>query len=233
MSSDPVQSTVKGIIEAIYKPIEGIVKTLAGPAAEEIGLSFRDSVQVWRLKRQVRLFERVQIICDDAGIKPQSVKLSLLFDVVERATLEEDDELQNLWANLLANAADPGGQVRVRTTFPDLLRHISKEEAIYLNEMFEINEMATAYTGRAFLPQTDEEMEVSLPPKRLDEVSYDNLKRLGLIVENDETVPIVPLGIGVNQFRFLTTERYSLSSLGVAFVTACGVPKSLIKPQSL
>lgn len=224
MSSDAIQGTVKGAIEAIYKPIESIVKTLAGPAAEEIGLSFRDSVQVWRLKRQVRYFKRVETICAEAGIKPQSVKLSLLFDVMERATLEEDDELQDLWANLLANAANPSGQVRVRTMFPELLRYITKEEAIYLNEMFEINEIATGYTGREFLPQVDDEMEVSLPPKRLDEVSYDNLKRLGLIVENDETVPVVPLGAGVNQFRFLSIERYNISSLGVAFVTACRVP---------
>src|SRR6476620_9323347 len=101
---------VKEAIEALYRPIESIVKTLAGPAAEEIGLSFRDSVQVWRLKRQARLFERVQEICAEAGIEPHAVKLSFLFDVVDKGSLEEDDVLQDHWANLLANAADPESQ---------------------------------------------------------------------------------------------------------------------------
>jgi hypothetical protein len=225
MSSDPTASAVKGAIEALYKPLESIVKTLAGPAAEEIGLSFRDSVQVWRLQRQFRLFDRVKQVCQNAGIQPKQVKLSFLFDVIGRATLEEDNDLQDLWANLLANAADRRELVRVRTTFPEILRHISKEEAIYLEEMFEINVNATGHMDRGYLPDSDEEMEVTLPPKRLDDVSYDNLRRLGLIIENEDTVPIAPLGVGVNQFRYLTTERYAITSLGIALVMACRPPK--------
>jgi hypothetical protein len=199
---------------------------IAGPAAEELGLTLRDRFRMFRFERQVHLLGRFRVICENARIDPKSVRIPLLFDILDRATLEEDDDLQELWANLLANAADPREVVRVRTTFPDILRHISKEEAVYLGEMFGINEMATAYTGRAFLPQVDEEIEVSLPPKRLDDVSYDNLKRLGLITENEETVPVVPLGAGVNQFRFLTAERYILSYLGIAFVAACRAPKA-------
>lgn len=68
-------------------------------------------------------------------------------------------------------------------------------------------------------------MEVTLPPKRLDDVSYDNLRRLGVIIENDDTVPVVALDVGVNQFRFLTTERYAITSLGLALVLACRPPK--------
>jgi len=69
-------------------------------------------------------------------------------------------------------------------------------------------------------------MEITLPPKPLDSISYDNLKRLGLIDENEETVPVVDLGAGANQFRVLTLERYIITSLGSAFISACRSPKS-------
>lgn len=164
-------------------------------------------------------------ICEKAGIEPKAVKIPLLFDILDRATLEEDDTLQDLWANLLANAADPRELVRVRTTFPEILRHISKEEAIYLEEMFEINASTTGHTDRGYLPDSDEEMEVTLPPKRLDDVSYDNLRRVGVIIESEDTVPVAALEVGVNQYRFLTAERYAITPLGIALVMACRPPK--------
>ena len=71
--SNPIDQAI-----ALFESMKDIVQKLAGPAAEEIGLSFGDSVKVWRLKRQVRLFKRVQEICAEAGIKPQTVKLSFL-----------------------------------------------------------------------------------------------------------------------------------------------------------
>jgi hypothetical protein len=204
--------------------VTDIFGKIAGPAAEELGLTLRDRVRIFRFERQVRLLGQFKSICETAGIEPKAVKIPLLFDILDRATLEEDNDLQDLWANLLANAADPRELMRIRTTFPEILRHISKEEAIYLKEMFEINANMTGHTDRGYLPDSDEEMEVTLPPKRLDDVSYDNLRRLGVIVENEDTVPVAALGVGVNQFRFLTTERYAITSLGVALVMACRPP---------
>jgi hypothetical protein len=204
--------------------VTDILGKIAGPAAEELGLTLRDRVRLFRFERQLRLLGQFKSICEKAGIEPKAVRIPLLFDILDRATLEEDDNLQDLWANLLANAADPRGLVRVRTIFPEILRHISKEEAIYLEEMVEINANTTSYTDRAYLPDSEKEMEVTLPPKRLDDVSYDNLKRLGVVIENEEMVPVAALEVGVNQFRVLTTERYAITSLGFALVMACRPP---------
>lgn len=159
------QNPVKETIEALYRPVESIVKTLAGPAAEEIGLSFRDSVQVWRFKRQVRLFERVKQFCAEAGIKPQAVKLPFLFDVVERASLEEDDDLQDMWAALLANEADPRRESLMSSAFPEVLRQLSKAEAGYLYQL-------DRATSGAPVPRPNQGW--------ITDVQMDNLKRLGL-----------------------------------------------------
>jgi hypothetical protein len=140
MPDDQTKNVIKGAIEAIYAPIESIVKTLAGPAAEEIGLSLRDSVQAWRLKRQIRLFERVKKICEDAGIKPQAVKMPLLFEIMEKGSLEESDELQDIWANMLSNAADPKRASLVTTAYPEILKQLCIEEVKFLEGIFNTRE---------------------------------------------------------------------------------------------
>jgi len=200
---------------------------MVGPAADEFGLAFRDTVRMWRFERQVRFFEQFRQVCSTANIDPKEVKKSLLFDILERATLEEDDGLQELWANLLANAADSKGQVLVKTAFPDILRQISREEASYLNELFEVMERAEVQMIRTY----DQEEEEHTP--KLDPVSYDNLQRLRLIDANSETIPAVAvtasleeLRRGGNRYKRLTQETYQLTFLGEAFVRACKAPKA-------
>jgi hypothetical protein len=222
MADDPTKNAVKGAIEALYKPIESIVKTLAGPAAEEIGLSFRDSVQAWRFKRQIRLFERVKKICDEAGIKPEAVKLSLLFDVVDKATLEEDDELQDRWARLLASAADPKHNALVLTTFPDILRQISKDEALFLEDMYLRRLKSNPDTAEwaALMRIALNSEPISVAP-----VYEDNLRRLGLISE-------VGTPQRVSGVAFAKAPRkWELTDLGLAFVKACKGPQARKHPK--
>lgn len=209
-------------IKALYEPIEKIVKILAGPAAEEIGLTFRDSIRAWRFKRQVRLFNRVQEICAEAGIKPQAVKLPFLFDVVDKATLEEDDDLQDLWANLLANAADPEYQGLISTAFPDILRQLSKDEAAFL-EGFYKKKRASA-EELAEMKRTGEQFNIPY----ISEVCEDNLKRLRLIdwADRPEGVQLI--------YRLGETggRKLRITVFGEAFIDACTKPSDEKKRAS-
>jgi hypothetical protein len=174
-------NSVKDAIEALYKPIESIVKTLAGPAAEEIGLSFRDSVQAWRLKRQVRLFERVKNFCEGAGIRPQAVKLSFLFDVIDKGSLEDDDTLQDMWASLLANAADPRREALISSAFPEVLRQISKAEAGFV---YVLDKATSGVNPPVPRPNTS----------WITDVQIDNLRRLGLTDGTHGTMQLTTFG---------------------------------------
>jgi len=214
MTDDPIKGSVKGAIEAIYKPIESIVKTLAGPAAEEIGLSLRDSVQAWRLKRQIRLFEQVKHICEIAGIKPQAVKMPLLFEIMEKGSLEEDDELQDIWANMLANAADPKRTSLVTTAFPEILKQLCRDEVVFLNGRF------------------PNEYQI-----KLRSIYCDNLKRRGLVTiekiagerERQFRGPDWKLNEHFSEYVALRTNSVSLTTFGRGFVTACKRPEPQVK----
>lgn len=124
----------KASAEAAMQPFAELIQKIAGPAAEEIGLTFRDHVKFFRMKRQVRLMERTDEFIKKKGIEPHRVPLKMLATVVENATLEEDDSLQDMWAALLANAATT--KEGPEFMLAEILRQLSPADAHLLRECF-------------------------------------------------------------------------------------------------
>jgi hypothetical protein len=183
--------------------VNDLLQKMIVPTAEEVGLIGRDLVRYSRAGIQILFFEKFRKKCEQAHINLKHVSLPFLFDVVQRGTIEEDGDLQELWANLLANAADSREQVAVRTMFPDILRQISSEEARYLNDMLDLMEGETK--------------------PYLDWISYDNLRRLRLIDADSNAMNDVIRH--PRQYQKLTPDAFWLTSLGEAFVKACRAPR--------
>jgi hypothetical protein len=129
---------VKAGVEAMMRPIADIVDKIAGPGAEELGLTVQDHIKVLRFKRQVRLFEQVKRICLEAGIEPRRVPLKLLAPIVEAASVEEDDDLQDIWARLLVSAADPATKnTDAMPSYLSVLRELSSNDVKFLNAWYD------------------------------------------------------------------------------------------------
>jgi hypothetical protein len=65
---------------------------------------------------------------------------------VEGASLEEEPSMQERWANLLANAADPRQKSPVEPIFTTILKEITSREAKLLDALYEVareNTLAT------------------------------------------------------------------------------------------
>jgi hypothetical protein len=139
MAADDLE-LVKAGIEAItsetIKPVSDLIRSLFGPAAEEAGLMLKDHVRVFRAKRQLRLYLRTAEIFEKTGLTPQRVPLKLLFPIVENASVEESDDLQDRWANLLAHAADPAEAHTVSISFPTILRKLTPRQARFLDAIY-------------------------------------------------------------------------------------------------
>jgi hypothetical protein len=166
----------------------------------------------------------VQAVCTEAGIRPQTVKLSFLFDVVEKASLEEDDELQELWANLLANAADPEHQGLISMSFPDILKQLSKDEAQFLEEVQEQNRIPSKekMRDRELMERRRTAPDLSISP-----VYEENLRRLGLTVQRSEGFSPATYSNLTAQGKRLPTRKWTLTALGNAFINACKSPSRL------
>jgi Abortive infection alpha len=119
-------------VEKLMDPITDLVKRIAGPAADEVGLTLQDSVKVYRAKRQYKLFEKMNRIVTEAGFAPNPIALKLLLPALDYASVESDEELHTLWANLLANSSDPRQYVVVLPAFPNVLRELMPRDARFL-----------------------------------------------------------------------------------------------------
>src|SRR5580698_4899288 len=127
-------SLVKSGFEAVMKPISELIEKIAGPAAEELGLTLQDSVRVYRAKRQLRLLQKTKEMLDKVKADPQRVPLKALLPIIEHGSNEEDDALQDRWAALLANIAIRGMTIPAA---PDILRQLTPYDVLLLQMCYD------------------------------------------------------------------------------------------------
>jgi hypothetical protein len=123
-----LSTAVEGAIKGALAPVHEIVRDLAGPSASEIGATWSMQFRFWKIKRAARLAAKLQERLAPIGINRRPVALKLLMGTIENGAIEENDDLQDLWAALLASAADSREPV-VHPSFPDILRQLTARDA--------------------------------------------------------------------------------------------------------
>jgi hypothetical protein len=94
-----------------------------------------DRLQFYRWERAELLFKKTQEKLSQRGIKElRIVPPKILLPLIENATLEEDDELHTLWANLLVTALTPQME-EVHALYINILRQLSGSQAKLLSEL--------------------------------------------------------------------------------------------------
>jgi len=114
--------------------LTGIVKSILGPAAIEIGKSLEDEARRYRYGRQLACLQKAEAMTLKAGFKPKSVPVKMLFQLLDGASLEEDENIHTMWSALLANASSPHAEL-VHPSYIGLLRQMTASEAAVLDRM--------------------------------------------------------------------------------------------------
>jgi hypothetical protein len=80
-----------------------------------------------RWERQQRLMDRSNEFMKERGVAVPSraVPLKIAIPIMREGSLEEDDELQDIWARLLVNAADASSGIDVKHMFLSILKDLS------------------------------------------------------------------------------------------------------------
>ena len=218
-SAKAVQETAKTVrsgIEATQQLGSFVSRVTTEPLETVMGI-LNDRLQFTRWERQLRLAERGREILDQRGIKalrPLPYKLAL--PILEHASLEENDELQDLWANLLASAVDPSFDGHIRSAYIDIIKQMEVIDVHMLRAIYEQyqqeRELAlqgkTAgdnyYSPRAVVVGKKQLMELLQITSRVYETSVDNLVRVRCVGT-----------------YFSHNSEIFITSLGVSFVEAC------------
>jgi len=100
---------MKEIIESLNLPKQILDKadkfmtTIFGSASKEIGELFADKIRYQRLKNQIDIFNKAIVILDKNNLNARQLNLKTLVPLIENSSLEDNELLQEKWANLIAN----------------------------------------------------------------------------------------------------------------------------------
>lgn len=100
---------------------------LINPAVEETGLLMKDQISSWRFKNQVRVLNKAKDYCEKHNISPKQVSFKLICPLLEYASLEEEEKLQDKWSILISNLVDSEQNIE-NHVFPYILSQMSLNE---------------------------------------------------------------------------------------------------------
>lgn len=116
---------------------ELLVRALSGPAEQAGGIAedwLREKRQTIRRERGNRFAKQTNEALKDKGVGDETrpVPTIVALRIVEEATLEDDNFLQDQWARLLATAMDPNG-VPVKRSYIGIMRELEPLDARLLS----------------------------------------------------------------------------------------------------
>ena len=121
--------THDGEVDAELEEVREFIDRIIPEAIKNAGGILNDQIRFWRWKNQVNIFRKASQHLGQ-NTKLHTVDLKVLVPLVENGSLEDEDELQDKWASMLANATSQNQ--RVLPLFPALLKELSSTEIAIL-----------------------------------------------------------------------------------------------------
>ncbi|WAK03760.1 Abi-alpha family protein [Methylobacter sp. YRD-M1] len=200
-TEDQISETAKAVQEVAKTTVKAIdagekfggfiSRFISGPLEQGMGI-FEDKLKYMRWERQVRLMQRADQLLKEIGLdKPtRTIPLKLAVPLLEAASLEDDDFLQDLWAQLLVNAVNCASGISLQRAYIAMLEQLTPLEAALLEKIYSLPYSETQHNGVVVgkLPQEasigkddDKEDDLSDPSDDV-KLALANLTRLGCIV---------------------------------------------------
>lgn len=137
--------TIKEIAATAGKGIEAsqqmgtfIGRFVSGPM-EQISGIWEDKLKYRRWENQLALMIKAQKKLQDLAIAPnRPIPMKAAIPLLEYASVEDDDSLQELWGNLLVNFSNAQSGVSLELAYVEILKSISPLEARILQVVYSL-----------------------------------------------------------------------------------------------
>jgi hypothetical protein len=217
---------------------EKFIAAATGHPGEDLGTVYGN----YRFERR----QNLQKIANDAGLILLGLDLSpvagpqkIIEPIFEAASLEDDSGMQKIWANMLANAADPRHTTPVGPMFAGILKDLGVREVSFLDTLY-ADAIARAEHPNAFFsdvsrqPYSWEDFKALYDRIEIQEegVNQNEAERrfwlmLDIIQMHNliRMIYMTPM-MGGQQSSMGLMRQYHLTELGDRFVAACRPPKA-------
>lgn len=192
------------------------VNRIFGGVIEQLAVGMSDKAALWRYKNMLKIADEIDAIHTARRILGKAVPLRPEFSlpIFEAASLEVDDEVQKLWAGLIANATDPNKAYAPQKVFIEILRGMQGLDVVVLKTLADSKLLDTYSVISGNLLNADRiahEVNAAL----LDvQISLQSLARLGCVMDSwAETID--GIDTGYSGFRVDNPRsNFRLSHLG-------------------
>jgi hypothetical protein len=221
MTTDPTVGWAKAIAKGSEAATEAVkasrdAGSFLAPAFRPLVGMAGDQFAFWQAKRQIRLAERFQAFLHERGLEAptRDVAPAFLLPLIERASLEDDDSLQDVWAMMLANAADRDIGAEMRTAFVTILGEMTHLDVVIL---------ATLSAALAE-PELKGMLPTSMLPERVGDDGQGRLPTGAVAVSLANLGRLACIHPTSGLPGWLHYGRVTVTDLGKAFVVACTPP---------
>jgi hypothetical protein len=126
----PIGDAANTTVEKSFQGIEGFLKSVCVPALDEVGLLLRDKVRNWRLNNILNILDKAKgklhFENDELNIQAHP---RVALAIIENGSLNDNDEVQEMWAGLFASSCTKSGQEDENLIFVDLLKQLTNAQA--------------------------------------------------------------------------------------------------------
>ena len=116
-----------------------ISRYIGGTLEQGFGI-WEDKLKYMRWENQVTLMDKANKLLIERGLieKVQPLPLKIAIPLIEKASLEDDSSLQDLWTKLLVNSVTPNASLDLSKTYINILDQLSPLEAQTLMKIYNL-----------------------------------------------------------------------------------------------
>ena len=210
------------LVEEGAKKAFSFLDDLIKPPLREVGEVLADKVKYWRFKNQVNILLKTKKFLKSKGIKSNKVPVKTLAKLLEYASFEEDETMQDKWVGLLTSAAGSEGDKDIYYILVEVLNQLSPLDVRLLDLLYSESEKKDNKLRKDFIGFRKHKLFKSIGiEENIGDIIIENLNRMNLVeykLTGGGGTGIASLIIGVGK-----TDRIFFTKLGIALVEKCRV----------
>ena len=216
----PYGEAVKVATEGVVRGAEAFLSRLCNPVAEELGLLFRDRISHWRAVQAAKLAEKAE---QKLKAIPNSDELRapprLVGKIIENGSWVDAENVQDMWAGLLASSCSKDGDDESNLMFIGLLSQLTASQAKILHYGCENAQKRPFSSG---LVTASHELQIDFP--RLIEIAgVNDVNRLDRELDHLRALGLMEAGIDENNVNpeLMFPASVTPTDLGLQMYVRC------------
>lgn len=140
--------TANTALEVSQGIVDFLSRVVVDPTEQVAGL-LGDKLRYFRVSHAISCAEKLSRKLNEAdqSVLTKKIPLNVICPILDQLTLEDEDDAQELWVNLIVNAADSSCETEVTKSIVGILRELGSVEARCLNTIVQSDSSYGLYRG--------------------------------------------------------------------------------------